>query len=109
MIRVPLIERKDDLVAYYVEYDERYISHVFSCTVFEAISWHSDKNEPIEFEEYCSASIKWDGCSHITSGTEETALHLCGRHCFDQYIEVLNALWKMASEKIEAFNAEIAE
>lgn len=76
------------------------------CEVFEINSWYQD-NTYDDKDLYLKAWIKWDGCSHFNFGDEDGYLHLCGKHYIDEMDKVLQAVWKLASEKIPKFNPEM--
>ena len=85
------------------------IEHDMKFHVYKALSWNLSDNKCIDKELYLSGNIKWDGCSHIdfgdNSGTSTPGyLHFCGKEDFKKHAEVLNKLFKFASENIENFD-----
>jgi hypothetical protein len=82
--------------------------------IYKVQGWECDEgNTPCEedIELFIRGYIKWDGCSHFWFGEEENLgyLHLCGRSAIDGLKEVMDAVWKVAEEKIENWDAEVAK
>ena len=89
--------------------------YYFSFEIYEVQGWEEEVpgsgefTIPFDLELYLAGSIKWDGCSNVWFGEEDGYLHLCGKHCFDNHIKLLQELWEFASKRIEKFDYEIAE
>lgn len=52
--------------------------------------------------------IKWDGCSHYYFGDSDGYLHLCGGAYVRQFAALTTAIFDLAAEKVEKWDAEVA-
>ena len=76
---------------------------VFEATVHEVTSWNTD-NSVRETEKYLSATIKWDGCSHVTFGDEDGYIHICGENSWKNHIRVMEALLDLAKSNLKSWD-----
>ncbi len=60
----------------------------------------------LETEEYLEATIKWDGCCHITFG-DKGYLHLCGVYDIMAHLALIRFLWTDAAKALGIEEAEI--
>lgn len=54
-------------------------------------------------DTFIKGTIKWDGCSHMYYG-DDGYIHLCGAESFYEMIELHRRIFKLASEKIKAWD-----
>lgn len=82
--------------------------------VHEVLSWECDKsNTPIDTELYLSGVIKWDGCSHLYFGNQESGMpdgyiHLCGEEEWIAHNIMMEELYQYAADTIERYDREVA-
>jgi hypothetical protein len=99
------------VVGGYVQFVVEYTTGKSSMTgiVKDVGGWDTKSNTPVMLDDYMSFYIKWDGCSHVWFGEPEDPddphdsprdgyLHLCGKHCWQDHIRVLNHLWDLACD-----------
>lgn len=96
---------------------KEFISHVYeiedlsethmNVKVYEINSWSADGLHIPSYDDkelVIDACIKWDGCSHFNFGDETGYLHVCGKDDYENLKKVIDALWKLAEEKIVRFD-----
>jgi len=104
-----ILIKEGEYINFTIEFEEgQDFEYSATCKVYETISWVNDPPEVSEDEEYLSAYIKWDGCSHIHF-KEEGYLHLCGKSYFESHIQVMNKVWELCTTKIKHFDKDLAE
>lgn len=76
--------------------------------VYEAAGWR-ENGDVVDKELYLKGTIKWDGCSHIWFGSAgDGYIHLCGGGYWEKHNRLMSALYEMAAERIEKWNADLA-
>jgi len=89
--------------AFLIKYDEKDISNSIEFEVEEITGWLTT-GEISDTEPYLKAYIKWDGCGHFWFGDEEGYLHLCGKSCIENHINLIKNLWEIAENKITNYD-----
>jgi hypothetical protein len=92
---------------------EELASHWVEFSVREIVGYEEgDKAKPLfdhpdsgPGEIYLSATIKWDGCSHVNFG-EEGYLHLCGAESWQRHCRLMEWLYKSAIELLPQLGDE---
>lgn len=77
----------------------------FEFQVDEIDSFDAD-NLPIETTLYLKALIKWDACSHFYFG-DQGYIHICGKHDFENHIQLMKMLYEIASQVITSFDKDL--
>ncbi|MHA1840449.1 MAG: hypothetical protein ACTSYW_00595 [Candidatus Heimdallarchaeota archaeon] len=109
---LPVLLSEDGFAQFLIDITEE-TEYNIDFKVFEVNSWEMDKKHtPRDTELYVSGTIKWDGCSHLwfgeekEDGTHDGYLHLCGKFYIQKHINMMTALYTLASEKIKKFDVD---
>lgn len=101
-----ILIKENGYVNFLIEYVDIQ-EHSITFKVEQVVSWETDDNNTVsETEHYLKGDIRWDGCSHFNFGNENGYMHLCGKSCYNNMTKVLEALWKVASEKIKNWDKD---
>ena len=75
-------------------------------TVYSVEGWTGDENDetftetdPDLYELLFTATVKWDGCSHVNFG-DDGYLHLCGGPFWKRLPVVVRAAWNLVAELV---------
>lgn len=98
-----LIDSNDCPVAKFEQTEEFMSGNCYQC-----FSWTSDEDGnytvPSEWSFFANVYCKWDSCTHwyfygenyIEDTPADSYYHLCGAHCFTDYIRTMCFIWKIA-------------
>lgn len=67
--------------------------------ILEVTSWDTEK-QPLETEKYLSATVKFDGCCHVTFGDEQGYIHMCGVDSWKKHCKMMEWVYKEATKLI---------
>jgi hypothetical protein len=60
-------------------------------------------------EPFLTGFIKWDGCSNWDFHSRDCMIHFCGRKHATSIGRLMDRLYQIASERMEHYDAEIAD
>ena len=101
----------DGYVNFIIEVTKPDVSHIMSFKVYEVISWECDEEKtPYDKELYVHGDIKWEGCSHIWFGEDDSEgyLHLCGRSVWERHCGVMSEVFEYASRTITNWDSSVS-
>lgn len=75
----------------------------------DSIDPYETVEEIMNAEKCIHGYVKWDGCSNWDFHTDEVLMHFCGRRAAMAFGKVLDRMYQIAREKLEAYDLSIAE